>query len=346
MTNLRKSLISLLAVLVSLSFLWPQPVKAYEHRSVLLDCARKYYSVDWIKQLIDLMEENKANELLFHFSENEGMRIESKQYPWLTQGEKGVYTQEDIIELGTYAKEKGIELIPSFDSPGHLRYVLDRYEQHYGYSIATELSDQCIDLANPKAIAFIRSLQKEYGELFLQTGSSQFDMGGDEVFSNWLWSKAASWKTYISKRYGRSLKAYDAFTDYMNESNAFLKELGFRSCRMYNDQLKKGNLSLDPDIVIEYWTIKGEVPKENKVLNYLNFYLYYILDPNLSYLGGNADAIEREWTPQFFLNKKMENPIIGSSYCIWADIPDSQTEQQVFEGVAPLIRAWGHKCTT
>lgn len=117
MTNLRKSFVSFLIALMSLSFLWPQPVKAYEHRSVLLDCARKYYSVDWIKQLIDLMEENKANELLFHFSENEGMRIESKQYPWLTQGEKGVYTQEDILELGAYAKEKGIELIPSFDSP-------------------------------------------------------------------------------------------------------------------------------------------------------------------------------------------------------------------------------------
>lgn len=334
--------------ILSLSFLWPASVKPYEHNGLLLDCARKYYSIEWIEQMIDHLARNNGNELILHFSENEGCRIESEQYPWLTDRMNGVYSQEEIIRLGQYARKRGIELIPSFDAPGHLQYVLAQYKEQYGESIAMDCSEKCLDISNEKGVAFIRSLYEEYGKLFLKAGSTQFDLGGDEVFPDHVWKKAGSWQTMIEKKkHDDRLSAYDAFVDFINENNNFMKSLGYTSYRMFNDQLRKGHIPLDTDIDIAYWTIKGDLPANNKVLNYLNFYLYYILDPDLSYMGGDPGSIEREWTPVFFLNKKIdESRISGSAYCIWSDIPDTQTEQEVMQGVLPNLEAWGHKCTT
>lgn len=332
-------------VLAFNSFFWPQTVYPYPHRGLLLDCARKYYSVNWIESLTDELAAQGGNELILHFSENEGLRIESEQYPWLTENMEGVYSQQEILEIGDYARKKGITLIPSFDSPGHLKYILNAYETHTGHSISVKNVPECLDLANEEGVRFIRSLQKEYGELFKKTGSTQFDMGGDEVFSNEYWDDQDQWQA-LAQDFLQEIpaKSYDAFVLYMNDTNEFLKSIGY-STRMYNDQLQKSNVELDVDITIEYWEVKGVLPKKNKVLNYLNFYLYYILDPNLHYLGVDPRAIEREWTPGYFLNKKIDRDRVeGSAFCIWSDIPDSQTEEQVMDGVKPLLKAWSDKC--
>lgn len=76
----------------------------------------------------------------------------------------------------------------------------------------------------------------------------------------------------------------------------------------------------------------------------MNFYLYYILDPDLSYPGGCAAAIDREWTPQWFLGWPVdESRISGSCFCIWSDIPGSQSQTQVMNGMLPRMEAWGRK---
>lgn len=328
------------------SLFWPQTVYPYPHRGVLLDCARKYYSVDWIKNLIDEMAARSANELILHFSENEGLRIESEQFPWLTEPLKEeVYSHKDILDIGAYAQKRGICLIPSFDSPGHLQFVLDAYEAHYSRSISVKGAPACLDVADEEGVSFIRSLQKEYGELFLAAGSKEFDMGGDEVFSKDHWDEQDEWAAMAQEVLDPvPARPYDAFVLYMNDTNAFLKSMGY-GCRMYNDQLQSSNVKLDEDITIEYWIVKGTLPPDNRVLNYLNFYLYYILDPNLHYLGVTPAAIEREWTPGYFLNEKIDRERVeGSCFCIWADIPESQSEKEVLNGVLPLLDAWSKKC--
>ena len=65
------------------SLLFPQTPVPSAHRSVLLDCGRKYYSKAWILDLLDHMEDCGANELVLHFSDDMGLRLESRQYPWL-----------------------------------------------------------------------------------------------------------------------------------------------------------------------------------------------------------------------------------------------------------------------
>jgi hypothetical protein len=196
-------------------------------RAVSLDNGRKYFSVDWIKQLIREMSWAKMNTLVLHFSEEMGLGIESKLYPWLA-GRDGTMcveedvatdntylTQEEVAEIVTYAHKYHIDIIPSFDSPGHMNYVVKKFNDkcaskafsftyngttytakagseignyfHYNNKTAivqgsrnTKYS-RGIDISNTIAVAFTRSLVEEYATLFKNLGCTKFDIGGDEL---------------------------------------------------------------------------------------------------------------------------------------------------------------------
>lgn len=345
------------------SLIFPQTPIETAHRSVLLDCGRKYYTKEWILDLLEVMEECGANELILHFSDDMGLRIESEQYPWLAGSDNTwsldpsvpdpdpgkVLTQDEIREIGRAASGRGIELIPSFDSPGHMRYILEKYREHTGHDIAMSFAPSCLDITSAEGTAFIRSLLKEYGQLFQETGSRQFDIGGDEVFPNELWPKAVSWENWAQKEtHNPQCKAYDGFVLYMNATDDFVRSLGYRQTRMYSDMMRESTLQLNTRIDAAYWMLGRATPlaiqERHRVINYLNFYLYYILDPQLSYPGGYPEAIRREWTPQWFMGWPSDNSkVTGSCYCIWSDIPGSQTQEQVMEGLRPRLQAWSEK---
>ncbi|MBO5511330.1 MAG: family 20 glycosylhydrolase [Clostridia bacterium] len=107
-------------------------------RSVSLDNGRKYYSVDWIKQLIREMAWSDMNTLVLHFSEDMGLGLESKLYPWLN-GRDGRFcaqatleedfddrylTQEEFLEIAEYAKAYHVDLVPSMETPGQMNYIV------------------------------------------------------------------------------------------------------------------------------------------------------------------------------------------------------------------------------
>ena len=58
-----------------------------KERIFMLDCARKYLTPEWIIKLIDEISMVGFNTMYIHFSEDMGMRLESKQYPWLAGGD-------------------------------------------------------------------------------------------------------------------------------------------------------------------------------------------------------------------------------------------------------------------
>lgn len=90
-------------------------------RGLMIDAARHFIPFDVIKRNIDAMATVKMNVLHLHLTDDEGFRIESKQFPKLHQlGSNGqYYTQEEMRQLIQYAAERGIMIIPEFDLPGH-----------------------------------------------------------------------------------------------------------------------------------------------------------------------------------------------------------------------------------
>lgn len=109
-------------------------------RSISLDNGRKYYSVEWIKELIREMSWSNMNTLVLHFSEEMGLGLETKLYPWL-EGRDGTLcpqaeletvdnrwlTQKEFLEIAAYAEKYHVDLMPSLDSPGHLNYLVKTF---------------------------------------------------------------------------------------------------------------------------------------------------------------------------------------------------------------------------
>ena len=190
-----------------------------KERIFMLDCGRKYYTPIWIKKLMRELKESGYNAIMLHFSEDMGLRLESKKYPWLAGGdhtlcvfgsEKGAceddekyLTQSEMADIVSYAHSLKMKVIPSFDSPGHMNYAVKKYNLYYGKDIGNyfhkngkislvkgssfnkeeaQLSySRGIDIANAEAVAFARALYYKYGKFFYELGCRDFDIGGDEL---------------------------------------------------------------------------------------------------------------------------------------------------------------------
>lgn len=183
-------------------------------RTVHLDCGRKYFSKTWIKNFIKRMSWQGYNAIEIHFSEDQGLRLESKRFPWLAgsyNGDDRYLTQEAMAEICDVADRYHVEVIPSFDTPGHMQYIVKRYKNYvknhpdytFKYNGTTyskkkagfqnisnyfmyqgEKSDYNylgIDLSNSTARAFTASLINEYADFFRDQGCTKFNIGGDEL---------------------------------------------------------------------------------------------------------------------------------------------------------------------
>ena len=204
----------------------------YPERAFFLDCGRKYYSPDWIKDMIREISWSNMNAIYIHFSEEMGFRLESKTYPWLAGGDNtlciggaaegvaadnGKYiTQDEMREIAAVAKLYHVEIIPSLDSPGHMNYAVKKYNAQYGTDIgnyfhyngktaivqgsgpesAQKNYSRGIDIANAEAVTFAKNLYAEYAAFFKELGCTKFDIGGDELLG-WgasVTSSVSKWK--------------------------------------------------------------------------------------------------------------------------------------------------------
>ena len=131
----------------------------FKYRGVMLDTARHFFSVNEIKQLIDIMAAQKLNVLHLHLADDEAWRIQLANYPQLTaigssrvfNGKigpsnlvdgtydianfskliyasadtvyQGYYTAQDIRNLITYANSRQITIIPEIEMPGHAKVL-------------------------------------------------------------------------------------------------------------------------------------------------------------------------------------------------------------------------------
>lgn len=219
-----------------------------DERVVHLDCARKYFSPTWINNFIKKSSWQGYNAIEIHFSEDQGMRLESKQYPWLAgsnNDSKGTYTQNQMASICSVAKKYHMEVIPSFDSPGHMNYIVRKYksyiEHHPNFKFTyngktysnkspgfNNISNYFkyngersgrnylgINLASGTARAFANSLIDEYAKFFKNQGCTKFNIGGDELLG---------WDTfYLGGRYFGQNDKWNALQHWDNYAKKTLK---------------------------------------------------------------------------------------------------------------------------
>ncbi len=201
----------------------------FKWRGMHLDVSRHFFSVDEVKQYIDLMAQYKMNVFHWHLTDDQGWRIEIKNYPLLTQvgawrvdknnlvwGVRpqarpdeqvtygGFYTQEQIREVVAYAAERAITIVPEIEMPGHSAAAIAAYPQlscskniqlpMTGGNYTNISSNFCASDDSVKT--FLTDVLTEVLELF---PSKYIHVGGDEVDKT-AWSNCEKCKAYCESK--------------------------------------------------------------------------------------------------------------------------------------------------
>ena len=94
----------------------------YPYRGIMIDSGRNYLSLPKIKEQIDGMALSKLNILHWHLDDDQSWPVEVKAYPQMTKdaySPREVYSHGNIKDIISYAKARGIRVIPEIDMPGH-----------------------------------------------------------------------------------------------------------------------------------------------------------------------------------------------------------------------------------
>ena len=274
----------------------------FPYRGVLLDCCRHFFSVDFVKQYLDILALHGCNQFHWHLTEDQGWRFEVKSLPQLAQKgsirEKtvigpgwmhiydntpygGYYTQEQCREIVRYAAERYINVVPEVDMPGHMQSALHVFP-HLGctggpYPVGTTwgVMRDVLCGGNPETLTFLKTV---FGELCDVFPSKYIHIGGDECPKD-RWKKCPQCQAKIKElgikeENGRSLE--DQLQTYLNqEIEQFLASRG-RSIIGW-DEILAGGLT-DNAIVMSWRGTKGGVEaakQKHRVIMSPNRFAYF-----------------------------------------------------------------------
>lgn len=193
----------------------------FGYRGVMLDCARHYFPVKFVKQFIDLIAMHNMNVFHWHLTDDQGWRIEVKKYPDLAKigsvREKtvlghnsdvfddtpygGYYTQEEAREIVKYAADRFITVIPEIDMPGHMIAALAAYPDMgctggpYKVCQIWGVMPDVLCLGNEKTYQFCEDVLSEMMDIF---PSEYIHLGGDET-PNVRWKECPKCKALMAK---------------------------------------------------------------------------------------------------------------------------------------------------
>jgi len=181
----------------------------FAYRGLMLDVARSFFTVEQVKEQIDVMTQFKFNALHLHLTDDQAWRIEILEpaenpsglpYADLTRkggrgavevptampprGREGFYTQQEFLELQAYAASKNVVVIPEIDLPGHVNAALAAIPplnpdgQAKPMSTTPEVGWSTLTAELPTTYEFVREV---LGQLAAITVGPYLHIGGDEA---------------------------------------------------------------------------------------------------------------------------------------------------------------------
>ena len=309
-------------------------------RSAYIDCGRVYFSPEMLKALIKTLAWNRMNTLYLDFSNNNATRFFLDEMKVTAGGQNydittarpsdGKYlTQADMVDIIKVAKQYGVQIIPTFNSPGHIGGLYSLNNSFFDKATADDYDRSCgkitLDISKADAYAFGQAVVKLYVDFFAGQGCKSFNIAADEA-------------TLGNVKYD-SRNA--TFVNYVNDLNTYIESKGMTT-RMFNDGIQSVNSNISKNIIVLYWAPEGTAEKlhENgyQVVNFsYGAGLYFAYGASWWVWNQPVNTIYDGWTPGV-LNRNTDyqysyvatettdpSNLLGATFAVWTDYAFTQS---------------------
>jgi len=313
-------------------------------RGLMIDSGRHFMPIEVIKRNLDGMAAVKLNVFHWHLSENQGFRVESRRFPKLQEmGSDGwYYTQDQIREIVSYARDRGIRVVPEFDMPGHSTAWFVGYPDLASgpgpYSIERKwgVFDPAMDPTRESTYKFLDEFIGEMAQLF---PDKFFHIGGDEVNGK-EWDANPKIQQFMR---AHSLKSNADLQAYFNTRIQKIVEKHGKITEGWDEILRP---DLPKTIVIQSWrgqqSLADAARQGYRGLLSSGYYLdlmnstaqHYVVDPFTGPTASLSDADKEK--------------ILGGEACMWAEyVSPENVDSRIWPRMAAIAeRLWSPQSTT
>ena len=319
----------------------------YPLRGFMLDVARKYIPIHYLRSLVRIMAYHKMNTLQLHLNDNgfrqyfendwaktsSAFRLECDTYPGLT-AKDGSYTKAEFIELQKLAEELHVEIIPEIDAPAHV-LAFTHYRPELG---SKEYGMDHFDLSNPDVYDFMDKLFDEYlsGKEPVFRGP-RVNIGTDEY----------------SNRDQRVVEDFRAFTDhYLSLVKSYGKHPSLWGALTH----AKGTTPVQTDDALmmcwhnPYAQPDSMINLGYKLVSIPDGLVYIVPAAGYYYDYLNCKHLYDNWTPAVIANKTFpeQHPQIeGGMFAVWNDhYGNGISTKDIHHRVMPALQTLSVKCWT
>ena len=233
------------------------PEKSY--RAVMVDLGRQWHPFDKLLKYVDMCFLYKIKYLHLHFMDDQLYTLPSKVYPKLSSDGKH-YSFEEIAYLNSYAKLKGIIVIPEYECPGHASRIVKTYPEIFANKIddsyvcelksevGAEISKQSLVCAgNEKCFEATCEILKEICDMF--PDAPYINIGGDEANIK-LWNACVHCREYMTKKGIKD--EYELYSDYIARVTKYILSIG-KIPIVWEGFPKKGAEKIPKETIVVAW---------------------------------------------------------------------------------------------
>ncbi|KAI1501799.1 family 20 glycosyl hydrolase [Biscogniauxia marginata] len=254
----------------------------YDHRGILFDPSRNFFSLESIYRTIDAMAWNKLNRFHIHVTDSQSWPLEIPSMPELHEEgayAKGMtYTPEDIKTIQEYGIYRGVEVIFEIDTPGHFGIAALSHPEVVTAWEAQPWSKYCAEppcgqlrLNDSNVDTFLDKLMDDFLPR-VSPYSAYFHTGGDEVNLE-AYTLDPSVNTNDPTVLGPLIQ------DFVDKHHARVRKAGLVPL-VWEEIPANYNVTIGDDVVVQSWlgdaAIKDLTAAGHKVIS--SNYNYWYLD--------------------------------------------------------------------
>lgn len=329
---------------------------AYATRGFMLDAGRKWYSLDYLKDLCTYASFFKLSEFHYHATDNYplsrgpnvtwnevysqfSLRPNNPDLLPLVQRENETLSRADFDDFQSHCAARGVTVIPEIESPGHCLSITK-----WRPDLALKSRD-LLNLSHPDTVPLVKSIWSEFLPWF---HTKEVHIGADEYDSTLA-------NDYIA---------------FVNEMSHFVRETSGKGIRIWGTYEPSDTQSIDKNITIQHWQYGQSDPVElaqdgYQVINSEDWWAYMSLKNNHVPISpapypqffnnarvlNFADKDGWQWTPQLFnpvniTEQPEQKAVRGAILAAWNDNgPDATTQLESYYAIRngiPVVasRAW------